>query len=676
MSTETLTTRDEQLAEPEAEAGDHTKAASRGWMAPSLIVATGAVVYLNSFNGQMIFDDVELANDLSIRTLWPPWHSMLSAENVARPLVGLSFAVNYAISGLEVWSYHLVNLSIHLLAGLLLFGVVRRTLETPRLIDRFGKAAAGLALAIALIWVAHPLQTESVTYIIQRAEAMVGCFYLLTLYCVIRGNQSARPARWYVAAVGGCLAGMATKPVMVTAPLIVLAWELIFGEVSFKGLLRRKWALYLGLASTWLVLALTVVASSPKIESAGFNLKGITPWAYLRSEFAALLQYLKLALWPYDLCLDYNWRPASAIGQILPYAIPIVALAASTVWMLKRKPEIGFLGLWFFLILAPTSSVMPLLDIVVEHRMYLPLAAVIAIAVLALYRVVQRMRDRNVAAPSWLLPAALAIVISWLGSLTIERNVYYGNKVIMWADVVRKQPNNPRAQSNLGLYLYEIGDADSAVEHLEKALELSPKMPDAHNNIGMILADNGRSLEAIPHFEQALEIRPDMTKANFNLGRATAALGRWDEAAAAYRRELLVNPHNLEVYRMLGLALEKSSRFDEAIATYEEALREWPNSVEMLCKQALALSHPKAGSSRDPARAVRLGDRALELTGNQQPSVLDIVAAVYASDGKFKEATEMASAAVDLARARADQQLVEVISKRLEQYRSGSFVRQ
>src|SRR5262245_19359527 len=197
---------------------------------------------------------MEVIEDVSIRTLWPPWEAMFSAGNVARPLVGLSLAISYAMSGLEVWSYHLFSVCVHVLASLALYGVVRRTLETPQMAERFGSASKGLALAVSILWLVHPLQTESVTYIVQRAEAMVALFYLVTLYCVIRGTTSSSPWRWYCAAIACSAAGMSTKPVMATAPLLILAWDAIFSSESVTQILKRRGAVYAGLAMTWIIV--------------------------------------------------------------------------------------------------------------------------------------------------------------------------------------------------------------------------------------------------------------------------------------------------------------------------------------------------------------------------------------------------------------------------------------
>jgi tetratricopeptide (TPR) repeat protein len=643
------------------------------WFCPALITIVGTLIYVNSFSGQIVFDDVFILDDMSIRTLWPPWHSMFSAENAGRPLVGLSFAVNYALSGLELWSYHLVNLILHLLAGLTLFGVARRTLLAPRLAERFGKASTGLALAVALIWVVHPLQTESVTYIIQRAEAMVSLFYLLTLYCVIRGLASARPASWYAAAVLSSAAGMAAKPVMVSAPLIVLAWDLLFHSGSLKETLRRRAGLYGGLFASWVILAATVAAVG-KSESAGFNLQGISAWAYFRSQFAVIVYYLKLSLWPVNLCLDYGWRPAKTAGEIVPYAIVVVLLGLAAAVALKRKPEAGFVGLCFFLILAPTSSFMPLLDLIAEHRMYLALAAVLAFVVIGAYagwnRLDAELTAKGSSLPPWVPIAAVAIVVAWFGSLTVERNAYYQSKLVMWADVVRKAPGNPRGHNNLGLYLAERGEFDAAIEQLSKALEISPDFPEANNNMGMALMNSGRPAEAQGHIERALAVRPELKNANFNLGQILASQGRWEDAVTYYRRELETSPQNIDVYRQLCMALERQKRFAEAVSAYREALSFAPNAWDLQCRLALVMSDPEAPEVRDLQQAVQLVESAARLTNRQRASVLDVAASVYSSAGRFDDAVAIAQEALGLQSAQNNQQLVKQLTERIERYRA------
>lgn len=655
---------------PRSETADIS--ASRLLGSAALIVVAGALVYLNSFSGQIVFDDYVINEDPSIRQLWPPWGAMTSPQQVARPLVGLSLAINYAISGTELWSYHLFNLVIHILAGLALFGVVRRTLLSERLKDRFGGASTGLALAIALIWLVHPLHTESVTYLIQRSEAMCGLFYLSALYCVIRAHSGRNTRRWCVAAVLSCAAGMASKPVMATAPILIAIYDWIFLSGSFKELLKRRAILYASLAATWTILAATVLAANPHQESAGFSLREMTPLSYLATQFGVMVHYLRLSMWPYDLCIDYGWPIASGIGEIAGYAIAVAALGLGTLAALKRRPEVGFLGVWFLLILAPTSSIMPILDLAVEHRTYLSLAAIAAFVVLGAYRVAPRflssLRQEDSSIARWLAVGAVAIVTAWFGSLTVERNSYYQSQKAMWLDVVRKRPDNPRGHSNLGLYLANEGDLSAAIQQFEEALRLNPNHPDALNNMGMALANSGDRAGAIPYFQRAIQVRPKINNARFNLGQVFASQSQFDEAIAQYREELKVNPGYAEARLQLASALEQQKRFGEAVAGYRETLALAPNWAQPLCRLALLLVGDEAPEVRDPEEAIRLAEKAV-LATRRQPVTLDILASVYSSVGRFDDAAATAQEAIDRAKSAEADQLASAIEGRLLMYK-------
>ena len=220
-----------------------------------------------------------------------------------RPVECLTLALNYALGGLNVWGYHAFNLTVHLVSALVLFGILRRTFEGEKLRDRFGAAAIWLAAAIALIWEVHPLQTESVTYIVQRSELLMGLFLLLTLYCTLRGSQSSRPRAWYLAAVVSCALGMGSKEVMVGAPLIVLLYDRVFLASSFRELWQRRIGLYIGLAATWLILAVLVARTLH--PATGFGIEGLTSWDYLKTEAGVIVYYLRLCFWPHPLVIDY-----------------------------------------------------------------------------------------------------------------------------------------------------------------------------------------------------------------------------------------------------------------------------------------------------------------------------------------------------------------------------------
>jgi tetratricopeptide (TPR) repeat protein len=594
-----------------------------GWVilpAAGLIVLAAAAAYHNSFRGPFIYDDLgAIVGNPTIRRLWPVWPvwPVLSppseGETVSgRPLLNLSLAINFALGGLDVRGYHATNLAIHIANALLLLGILRRTLLSPMLQDRFGRAAMPLALAAALLWTVHPLQTESVTYIAQRAESLAGFCYLLTLYCVIRGAGGTVPlgGPWYAAAVLACLAGMACKEVAVTAPLTVLLYDRTFLAGSFAAAWRRRWGLYLALAATWGLL-IHLVLSTGLIGRQG-EMGAPDPWRYACTQPGVILHYLRLSVWPSSLCMSYGWPVASQLGEILPGAVVIGLLLAVTVWGLIGCRPWAFWGAWFFLILAPTSSFLPLNQLAHEHRMYLSLAAIAVLAVAGAYtcwnRLLPQPADQGGQSPfspgttlcrvglwgakkgtvpgraawlRWAAPlAVLAAVLTALGYGTVVRNRDFRSLLAIWQDGVNKRPHNPGSQNNLGAVLYELGRTEEAIEHLREALRLKPDYARAHYNLGNALARLGKTEEAIEHYRQALRWQPDFVDAHNKLGLALAKLSKTKEAIEQYELALQRRPDDAEARYNLANALVKAGRSEEAEEHYHAALWLRPDDAE------------------------------------------------------------------------------------------------
>ena len=633
---------------------------------PWLVIAAGLLAYQNSFTGPFIFDDTfSIKENPTIRRLWPIWQPLLPPHRggitvEGRPIINLSLAINYALGGYNVWGYHALNLTVHILAGLTLLGIVRRTMLQPRLRVRFGAAANGLALAAAVLWTVHPLQTESVTYIIQRAESIMGLFYLLTLYCFIRGAESGRSRLWYGLSVTACAVGMASKEVMVSAPLMVLLYDRTFVSASYREAWRRHWSLYLALASTWVLLGFLLMFGQLPVTSANAQRVGFTWWAYLLTEPGVILHYLRISVWPYPLCLDYGWPIAHSWPTILPATVAVVLLLGASAWAWRTNQAWGFLGAWFLFILAPSSSFVPLESPAFEHRMYLPLAAVVVLGVIGVHALAGRR--------SAVVVAALAV---GLGFLTWRRNQDYRSEFTIWADTVAKRPKNPRAQCSLGDALSREGRVQEAIASYERALRLKPDYAEAHNNLGTLLARAGKVEEAIGHFEQALRIRPDYPEADNNLGAALVRLGKVQEAIGHYERVVRTRPDSAEAHNNLGNALAQVGKVPEAIGQYEQALRLWPNYAEAANNLAWLLATLAPAEGGDPGRAESLARQACEMTGNRAAAYLDTLAAAYAAAGHFAEAVATARTARELALSAGQQQLAGEIETRLEFYRSG-----
>jgi len=559
-------------------------AASAHKLIPGLLIAAPLAVYHSSFTGPFIWDDLDsISGNPYIRALWPLTNVMSWPRNstvAARPVAAFSLAINYALGGLEVWGYHAFNLTVHVLAGLLLFGIVRRTLGSPRFGEAHQRRAPWLAMVVALIWLVHPLNTEGVTYVIQRTELLFGLFLLLTLYCVIRGSSSSQPGPWYLASVAACALGMGSKEVMVGAPLIVVLYDGWFLSGSFREGFRRRWGLYVGLAGTWLILA-GLGATAVHSASAGFHLS-VTPWQYARTQFGVIVHYLRLALWPHPLALDYyDWPVANTVSTIVPPAVVVLTLVAATVWAARHQPGLAFLGAWFFIVLAPTSSILPLVgEFAAERRMYVPLAAVITLIVIGGDAGLRYLLGRSEAGDilrRGLTAGVVVAVAATLGYVTMRRNEDYRSVLSVWSDAVAKRPDNARAQNNLGTAFNLLGRVAEARGHYSEAVRIKPNYYDARTNLAFLLTRQGELDEAIAHLSEAVKIRPSSASAHKQLGVALARKGRFEEAIAHYSEALRVMPGDAELYSNLARALHREGRLEDAIAYYDESLQIRPN---------------------------------------------------------------------------------------------------
>jgi protein O-mannosyl-transferase len=618
------------------------------WLAGAVIAMAGLAAYANSLSGSFVFLDVSaILENPTIRHLWPlgPVLSPPSDGGLTvggRPLVNLSLALNYALSGTRVGSYHAVNVAIHLLAGLTLFGVVRRTLQPA------GRSCL-IAFVLVLLWTLHPLQTESVTYVIQRAESLMGLFYLLTLYCFIRGADGGSAGRvWFSLSVVCCFFGMTAKEVMASAPVIVFLYDRTFLSGSFREAWRLRGRWHLALAATWIPLGWLVLGTGGnRGGTSGFGL-GVSWWTYASTQFPAIVHYLRLAVWPRPLVFYYPVQWSQPLGLELPCLLAVAALVVGSIWAFFGEEFVaregdrdrigarayGFLGLWFFAILAPTSLVPGMSQTLAEHRMYLALAPLIMAAVLAGQR--------------WFGTRSLyffLILAAGFGVMTARRNLNYRNDLVLWSDTVAKSPGSPYVQSNLGLALASAGRLPDAIDHFNQAVQLNPSYAEAQNNLGLALAGTGQLPEAVAHYEKALQLKPAYPEAHSNLGVALADLGRYDEAirhfAAAlklnpgyadarndlavtlasvgrtaeavdqYREVLKVDPGRADTHYNLGNALVQISRTAEAISEYEEALRLNPRNPEAHANLGALL----ADANRLP-EAVTQYERALALTPN------------------------------------------------------------
>ncbi|MGA1979314.1 MAG: tetratricopeptide repeat protein [Sedimentisphaerales bacterium] len=640
---------------------------------PASLIIIGVLAYSNSFSGPFIFDDIpNIVENPNIRQLWPLTVSMSAPAQSGlsgRPILSLSFALNYALGEYRVWGYHLVNLTIHILAALTLYGIVRITLLTDRLKEKFGQYSASLACITAAIWLVHPIQTESVSYIVQRAESLMGLLYLLTVYTAARSMQPKHSIFWPICSVVFCAIGMATKEVMATAPVMVLFYDRTFVACSFLSALKKRWPLYLSLSVTWLVLAVAV-ASGSSSDTIGFSIK-TTPFDYAMNQFVAVAKYIKLSFWPARLCLYYSSPIIRLWDLILPPMLLIIAIATVALWGFVKNRVWSYPIVWFFTILAPTSSFVPIADIMFEHRVYLSLAGLVIPAVMAgflLLRFALKRTDLS-KTTSWLGLCIAAAVIIALTTRTIYRNRDYHSALSIWQSVVEAVPTSYNGYTNLGGELQKQGKIEQAIDCYLKTLSIKPDDIKAHHNLGSILKARGQLDESAYHYRQVLLKDPNNIEDNFNLGVVLQLQNKLDQAIDYYHRTLKFDPNHINAHNNLGAVLVTQGSLDKAIRHFDIVLKLDPNNTKAYNNLAYALVSGPHPQKEDVVRAVELAQRAAVLTNYQDPEVLDTLADCYSKDGQADFAVKTAEKALELALAADNKQLVEQISNKLQFYK-------
>ena len=554
------------------------------------IVVLGVAAYANSLEGPYLFDDeASVVNNRSIRCLWPPWQAAWGTPEspmAGRPLVNFSLAYNHALGGLDPRGYRAFNLAVHVLCAIVFFAIVDRTLQSARLAQRFGRRGVGIASACAILWLLHPMHTECVNYITQRTETMMALCYLLTMYCALRADDRSTRWRWSIAAVGACAAGMACKEVMVSAPVMVLLYDWTYRSTNFRQTLVCRWPLYAGLAATWAVLA-ALMLTGPRSTSVGFHL-GVSAFQYALNQCVILVDYLRLVFWPNPVILDYGYPLELTFAEVAPYAAALAILVTASFAAMVRRPAVGFPAVWFFVVIAPTSSFVPIVtEVGAERRIYLPSTGLIAlIAVCACWlltranKVLTR-RGAGVGGKSGTLPrrvgATFAVVLGAVMLLaTAHRNVAYQNPLGLWQTSIEAMPQNPRAHLSVGSAEAEAGRLDEALEHYRRALLIKPDFAMAHFDLGNLYLDRGHLDDAIRSYESAAQYDPGMAAAWNQMGIVLATQGNHEEAITKYDEALRIDPMNPEAHFNLAHAMRLTGRLDEAIKHYEITIREIP----------------------------------------------------------------------------------------------------
>ena len=586
-----------------------------------LIIIIGLIAYSNTFNVPFHFDDARnIVENYKLRDLdnfWPPSGS--------RWFGFLTFAINYHFGGFDTFGYHIVNLSIHILNAILVYWLVILTFKTPYF-QQFtvlgSRFTASTALFSALIFVSHPIQTQAVTYIIQRFTSLATMFCLLSLVMYIKARlvtqntekvasskQSGVSKKLYatrytlyaVSLVSAILA-MKTKEISFTLPVIIALYEFMF----FNEKIRRRILYLIPFLLTMFIIPFSLVGVDRpvgdmigELREASQETTEIPRRIYLFTQFRVIVTYIRLLFLPVNQNLDYDYPIYHSFlnADVLLSFLFLISIFGLGVYLYFRSRFTADYSLftihclrltafgifWFFITLSVESSIIPIRDVIFEHRVYLPsIGAFFTMTTFVFIFVNKSLRAEKV------LMLVLAVIIILLSGTTYARNLLWHDGVTLWSDVIRKSPEKARPHNNLGIAYKNQGYFDEAIKEYKIALDFSPDNAEAHHNLGVIYGLKGRVDEAIQEYRIALNIKSkfftpmEIAKIHNNIGVLHSKQGLFDEAVVEYRIALELSPNFEEAHYNLAIAYFSKGAVDNARKEFETILRINPHNPEAL----------------------------------------------------------------------------------------------
>jgi tetratricopeptide (TPR) repeat protein len=612
------------------------------------IIFIAFLVYSNTFNAPFQFDDItNIVDNPSIKDLHyfsdPSRVELADKSNFfSKPLfrtryIGyLSFALNYKLNKLDVTGYHLVNIFIHILNSLLLYRFMTLTFRgqffsgSGRQPDFSDSPHNLIAVFTALFFAVHPIQTQAVTYIVQRFTSLATLFYLIALVMYIkwkgsREQQAKRPAAsalFYTASLFSAVLAIKTKEFAFTLPFVMAMYELMFFDGKIKKRLLYLVPFFLGILLIPLSLTGTggSLADISGINEEAVHISGatgnISRGEYLFTQFRVIVTYIRLLFVPVNQNIDYDYpifRSFFSPAVVLSFLFLLsVIIAGVYLYRLSKRPEtkdrfwlrlISFGIFFFFMTLSAESGVIPINDVIFEHRVYLPSIGFFLALAGSIGAGVQRWGTRTAYVKKAILHLMLMVMLALSGA-TYARNALWNNSIRLWGNAVGGSPNKARTHNNLGVAYRDQGRFNEAINEHQIALKLKPDYVDAHNNLGVAYAKQGRIDEAIKEYMTALKISPENARVHNNLGNAYSDQGRSDEAIKEYQAALKINAGHVSAHTNLGLAYAKQRRIDAAVKEFEIALKLKPDFAN--AHYYLGIAYAKQGRIDEAAKEFKI----------------------------------------------------------------------
>jgi tetratricopeptide (TPR) repeat protein len=549
------------------------------WFPIACITTWGLAIYANTFRVPFVFDDLIYIQNNPIVTN-PCNLREIVGFAPSRWIAFFSFALNYHFGQENTLGYHFINLAIHIGSAISCYGLVLLTFRTPRLADQAGPdIKSTLALLGGLIFLSHPVQTEAVTYIWQRVESLASFSYLLSIVLYVKsrleeevGQQSylVSPSVYYIASCVLAFMSAMTKEIVVTLPATIILYEILFfGEVStrFKRVMLRATPFLC------LLIVVPVLAIQSPVVTKNLLYESPSTSSYMLTQTRVIATYLRLLVWPVEQNIDYDFPLLGSIlaPEVLGSTLLIFSSVALAILVRKTWPLITFGTIWFFITLSPTSSIIPLPDVMFEHRLYLPLVGFVFVLIGIITAFKRHWKP---------LSMGTTILLLLLSAGTYSRNNVWQTGLTLWKDAVQKSPDKARPHVNLATWHIRNGEHDRAVIALLRAISLKPDYAVAYENLGVAYFHEEAYEPAIAAFEQAIDLDPSQASTYNSLAETYMRMEKKDLAIKNFDKALRLNPAHLSARNNLGLLLAEKGHYLRATAEFEKVLKLDPNHKE------------------------------------------------------------------------------------------------
>ena len=613
-----------------------------------IISIAGLLVYSNTFHCGFYFDDgYNITENFLVKNVFRP--DIIWNYNPTRFITLFTISINYYFGEINVLGYHIVNILIHILTSIAVYSFIKTTLSTPNVKEKTAELNKEyIALFAALLFAVHPIQTQAVTYIIQRAASMAALFYIasVTFYAKSKMSDSEKEKRaGYLLSIIFCLLGMYTKEIVFTLPVMIIVYDLLF---FYKGgsVFNKR---YIPFVLMLPIIPITIKFLSPgAVKEVSQASSQITAYSYFFTQFKVIIKYIQLVFLPVNQNLDYDFPVSQNFFE--PYTLIsfllLALLFAFSLYWIKKDRIVSFGILWFFISLAVESSILPIRDVIFEHRMYLPMAGVSFLLVYLISKSLSQKFSKPL-----LITGSIIVII--LGAAAFQRNKVWADEYTLWNDVAQKSPNKARVYSNRGVALLNLKRYDEAINDFNKTLSLNKNFKNAYfnrgsvyyykkeydkaiadfsktisldstyafayNNLGAILLERRKFSEAVSYFDNAIKNDTNYAAAYNNRGVLFKALGEYEKAARDYKKAIEKNKNyseayfNLgEIYMLVNNAELAKGYFDRAIdlnKNYTEAYYNRGNVLFMTGHLHEALSDYNFTLSKQPDRIEAVNNR-------------------------------------------------------------------